>query len=54
MDAMESELVLRWAGEKQLPEAVSVLDVAPTICALLGVPLDGVDGTPIPALLQDR
>lgn len=39
---------------QQLPEAVSVLDVAPTICALLGVPLDGVDGTPIPALLQDR
>jgi predicted AlkP superfamily phosphohydrolase/phosphomutase len=33
------------------PEAVSILDLGPTIAALLGVALDDVDGRPIAAIV---
>jgi predicted AlkP superfamily phosphohydrolase/phosphomutase len=38
----------------RLAEPVSVMDFAPTIGALLGVPLPDVDGVPIPALAAPR
>ncbi|HET6680691.1 MAG TPA: alkaline phosphatase family protein [Gemmatimonadaceae bacterium] len=36
-----------------LLEPVSVLDLAPTLCAMLGVTLEHADGRPAPALLPD-
>lgn len=36
----------------RLGRAVSVMDFAPTIAARLGVPLDGIEGRPIPELAQ--
>jgi len=33
---------------------VSVMDLAPTFAAMLGVTLDGIDGVPVPALVSGR
>ncbi len=38
----------------QLAEPVSLLDLAPTFCALLGVPFPSAEGTPIGALMRER
>jgi predicted AlkP superfamily phosphohydrolase/phosphomutase len=38
----------------RVAEAVSVVDFAPTLGALLGVPLPGLDGMPIPELAASR
>jgi len=38
----------------RLPEPVSIMDVAPTVAALLGVTLPDVDGRPIAACLEEK
>lgn len=49
-------IVAAGAGIARGPLAtdVSVMDLAPTFAAILGVTLDGIDGVPVPALVSDR
>ncbi|HEX4979550.1 MAG TPA: alkaline phosphatase family protein [Acidimicrobiales bacterium] len=39
-----------WLSPGRLPDPLAVTDLAPTICALLGVDLPGVDGRPVHVL----
>jgi hypothetical protein len=49
-DACAPAIATRLAAEGRAPHLVPIVDLGPTICSLLGVELEDVDGRPVTEL----